>query len=325
MQKLIASIVSLIFGSNAMAQAFEVRDEVEWRRIVPAGAVVERVAEGFRFTEGPVWSSAEGGYLLFSDIPASRIYKYTPQTGAQVWREPSHNANGNTRDNDGRLISCHHGTRIVTRTNADGSVETLAERYQGKRLNSPNDVVVHSDGSIWFTDPPYGLPKQTEGKELDKQHVFRLDPQTRELTSVIADFSRPNGLCFSPDEKKLYIADSDPKISHIRVFDVTPDKRLTNGRIFCKLDKGVPDGIRVDVDGRLYSSAGDGVHVFAPSGALIGKILMPQLPDPKDPAKTIQESPANLRFGGPDNKTLFLTARTSLYTIRLNVAGAESH
>ncbi len=309
-----------------MAEQFDVRNAAEWEKIVSATAKVERLATGFQFVEGPVWSSRNGGYLLFSDIPANRIYQYTARTGAEVWREPSHHANGNTRDNEGRLITCHHGTRTVTRTSHDGaSIETLAEEYQGKRLNSPNDVVVKSDGTIWFTDPPYGLPKGTEGKELDKQHVFRLDPNTLELTSVIDDFSRPNGLCFSPDEKRLYIGDSDPKLAHIRVFDVTEDNTLANGRIFCRIDTGVPDGIRTDRDGRLYSSAGDGVHVFSPDGELIGKILTPLVPHPKKPGEMHRETASNLRFGGADNQTLFITALTSLYGIQMKVPGAEKH
>ncbi len=289
--------------------------------LIPADAKVETLADGFQFVEGPVWSSREGGFLLFSDIPASRIYRYTHQTGARVWRDPSDHANGNTRDREGRLITCEHGTRTVTRTDDDGRRVTLAASYQGKRLNSPNDAVVKNDGTIWFTDPPYGLKNQLEGKELDKQHVFRLDPETLELTSVVDDFVRPNGLCFSPDFSKLYIADT--QLRHIRVFTVNPDNTLSGGEIFCTIDVGGPDGIRCDETGNLWSTAGDGVHIFAPDGRRLGKILTPLCDDPKNPGRQIRLCAANLCFGGPDHKTLFITARTSLYSISVAIPGAE--
>ena len=265
----------------SLADEFVVKDEAEFRKIVPADARMQKLAGDFRFVEGPQWFADEaGGYLIFSDIPSNRLIKWTAKTGISTFRQPSNNANGNTRDLDGRLITCEHATRRVTRTGKVGSVTPLAERYDAKRLNSPNDVIVKSDGTIWFTDPPYGLPKQTEGKELDKQHVFRLDPKTGKLDAVIADMDRPNGLCFSPDEKKLYVADSGAA-KNVRVFDVNPDGTVTGGKVFCSIDVGVPDGMRCDRDGRLWSSAGDGVHIFSPDGKLIGKILTPQVKDPK--------------------------------------------
>jgi len=206
---------------------FVIDDHAQFHQIVPPDARAEKLAGGFQFTEGPVWSSRDGGFLLFSDIPASRIYRYTHRSGAGVWRYPSGQANGNTRDREGRLITCEHGTRAVTRTgDGDGRIVTLAASYKGCRLNSPNDVVVKNDDAIWFTDPPYGLKKQTEGKELDRQHVFRIDPQTLELTSVVDDFSRPNGLCFSPDYKRMYIADYDRELHHNRLLDVTTDNSV---------------------------------------------------------------------------------------------------
>jgi len=278
----------------------------QFRRLVPEDARLEKLAGGFKFLEGPVWSGADGGFLIFSDIPANRLLRWTKKDGVTVYRADSRNANGNTLDLEGRLITCEHGSRTVTRTEKDGAVVTLADRYEGKRLNSPNDCAVWSDGTIWFTDPPYGLAGRPA--EVGGNFVFRLDPAAKTLAVVARDFDMPNGLCFSPDGKKLYIADSG-KPRHIRVFDVAPDGTLSGGKVFCTIDKGVPDGIRCDAEGRVWSSAGDGVHIYAPDGALVGKIPVP-------------ESPANLCFGGKDGRTLFITARTSLYAIRVAVSGA---
>jgi gluconolactonase len=284
--------------------------------LVPPDAKLEKLGGDMNFLEGPVWTDADGGYLVFSDIPANKLYRWD-KNGLKVFREPSNNANGNTRDAYGQLVTCEHSSRVVTRQQLFGGPNTLAHQFEGKQLNSPNDVVVKSDGTIWFTDPPYGTPKG-EKRELDKQHVFRLTaiPASRggggglryNIASVVDDFDRPNGLCFSPDEKTLYIADSG-KAHHIRAFDVQPDNTLANGRVFCVIDKGIPDGIRCDETGHVWSSAGDGVHVFAPDGKLLGKIAVP-------------ETPANLCFGGEDGKTLFITAQKSLYAIRTNVRGA---
>jgi gluconolactonase len=223
-----------------------------------------------------------------------------------VFREQSNQSNGNSRDLDGNLITCEHQSRQVTRTDKAGKIRVLATHFQNKRLNSPNDLVCKSDGSIWFTDPPYGLPRQTEGKELDKQHVFRLD-KDGQLTALVDDFDRPNGLAFSPDERKLYVADSG-KPRHIRVFTVTAENTLIDGKVFCTIDKGVPDGIRTDAAGRLYSSAGDGVHIFSVDGKLIGKVLLP-------------ETCANLCFGGKDKSELYMTASKSVYRIKLAAPG----
>jgi gluconolactonase len=279
----------------------------DWSKIVPPDAKVEKLAGGMKFIEGPVWSSADGGFLVFSDIPSDELKKWSKQDGLSTFRKPSHNTNGNTRDREGRLISCEHGSRTVTRTDKDGKVETLADRYNGKRLNSPNDAAVRSDGSVWFTDPPYGL----EGRPAEQpgNFVYRLDPKTKDLKAVVKDMQWPNGVCFSPDEKRLYVANSDGKNALINVFDVKEDGTLGGGREFCRIDKGVPDGIRCDAAGRVWSSAGDGVHVFSPEGKLLGKVHVP-------------ESPANLCFGGEDGKTLFITARSSLYAVKTNVTGA---
>lgn len=290
------------------AADFEIRDAVEFNKIVAPNAKLERLATDMRFTEGPVWLAADGGYLVFSDIPADELKRWSPQEGLSTFRKPSRNANGNTVDRQGRLITCEHSGRRVSILEQDGSLRTLVDRGDGKKFNSPNDAVVKSDGTLWFTDPPYGLPRDAV-KEQDGNYVFRFDPKTQKAARVADGFDMPNGLCFSPDEKQLYVADSG-KPRHLRVFDVQPDGTLKDGRVFCEIDRGVPDGIRCDAQGRIYSSAGDGVHIFAPDGKLIGKIL-------------VSESAANLCFGGADGKTLFITARTSLYAIPLRVEGAK--
>ena len=275
--------------------------------IVDLDAEPEQLVSGFQFTEGPVW--LPDGTLLFSDIPANRIYRWTPGAAqAEVYREPSGHSNGLTLDREGRLIACEHDRR-VSRTEASGSTTTLADRYQGKRLNSPNDIVVKSDGSIYFTDPPYGLPRQEEGKELDYNGVFRLAPDGT-LTLLDDSFERPNGLAFSPDERTLYVDDSYG--GHIRAFDVLPDGTLANGRVFAELvdpDKaGVPDGMKVDVEGNVFCTGPGGIWVFDPSGRLLGRIVPP-------------EQPANLAWGDADLKTLYITARTGLYRLRTKTGG----
>lgn len=307
----IAPLLMLLVPGRAAfaAEPFEIRDKAEFARIVPTGARVEKLADGMTFTEGPCWfDDAQGGYLIFSDIPANHLKKWTAREGLSVFRDDSNYTNGNTQDLEGRLVSCEHQARRVTRTEKDGSITVLADRYQGKLLTSPNDVVVKSDGTIWFTDPPYGLPKGQK-QEQPGQYVFRLDPKTKELKAVATDFDKPNGLAFSPDEKRLYVADSDPKNNHIRVFEVSADGTLASGRVFCKIDKGAPDGIRVDAAGRVFSSARDGVQIFSPAGQTIGKILLPG-------------NCANLTFGGRDNNELFMTASKSLYRIKLTTTGA---
>lgn len=275
--------------------------------LLPKDAEVKKLASGMKFVEGPVWvQDVESGYLLFTDIPANKIMKWSEHDGLSVWREPSDNANGLTRDNAGHLVACEHGSRTVTITE-NNQRRTLLEQYQGKRFNSPNDVVVKRDGTIWFTDPTYGLGKRV--KELEGEYVFRFSPTDNALTIVSTDHDKPNGLCFSPDEKRLYVADSG-KPKSIRVYDVKDDGTLANGREFATLDKGAPDGIRCDEKGNVWSSSGDGAQVFNPDGNRIGRVLLP-------------ETAANLTFGGKDGKTLFLTARTSLYSIQTNVRGAR--
>lgn len=303
-----ALLLIMVTLARSPAAEVDVRDAAEFGKIVAADAKLERLATGMKFTEGPVWLAEDGGSLVFSDIPADELKKWTDKDGVTVFRKPSSNANGNTVNRAGRLITCEHSSRRVSLLGRKGVLRTLVDRYDGKKFNSPNDVIVKSDGSVWFTDPTYGLPKR-ETKEQDGNHVYRFDPKTKTTTLVAREFDMPNGLCFSPDEKKLYVADSG-KPHHIRIFDVQPDGTLTGGSVFCVIDKGGPDGIRCDASGRIFSSAGDGVHVFSPDGKLIGKILVP-------------ESPANLCFGGADGKRLFITARTSLYSISLLTQGIK--
>jgi gluconolactonase len=284
-------------------------------------AVIERLWTGCRWAEGPVWFG-DGRYLLWSDIPNNRILRWTEETGkVSVYRQPSNYSNGNTRDKQGRLITCEHDSRRVTRTEHDGTVTVLMDRYQGKRLNAPNDAVVHSNGSIWFTDPGYGIMSNYEGHVAEFElpaNVYRLDPTTGEATVVATDFAKPNGLCFSPDESKLYIIDTGqpPDKPHpINVYDVVEGKRLANGRLFFDMGKGVADGIRCDVDGNIWAGASggegyDGVHVIAPDGKLIGKILLPEVC-------------ANLCFGGAKRNRLFMAASQSLYAVYVGTQGAQ--
>ncbi len=282
---------------------------------VLGNAPVKQIATGFDWTEGPVWFG-DAGVLLFSDIPNDRIMRWTPGVGVSVYRQPSNFANGHTRDRQGRLVSCEHGTRRVTRTEHDGTVTVIADAFEGKRLNSPNDVVVKSDGSIWFSDPHYGIMTDYEGHRSEQEvpcRVYRVDPATGDLRIVADDFHGPNGLAFSPDESKLYIADTgrmhgdDP--THIRVFDVEGDQ-LSGNRIFHVVTPGAADGFRCDTDGNVWTSAADGVHCISPDGVLLGKILVPELV-------------SNVCFGGRAKHVLFITATTSVYAISLNRNGIQ--
>lgn len=292
---------------------FEVIDPV-FATYVLGNAPVKRLATGFDWTEGPVWFG-DAGCLLFSDIPNNRIVRWT-EDGVTTYRQPSNYANGHTRDRQGRLISCEHGTRRVTRTEWDGSITVIADSYQGKRLNSPNDVIVAPDGAIWFSDPHYGIMTDYEGSKAEQElpcTVYRVSPADG-IEAVITDMQAPNGLAFSPDGSRLYVADtgrmfsSDPQ--HIRVFDMV-DGCPVKGRIFHVITPGCADGMRVDSDGNLWSSAADGVHCIAPDGHLMGKILVPELV-------------SNLCFGGHAKHRLFITATTSIYSVVLNRRGIQT-
>ena len=271
---------------------------------------VERVFSDGRWLEGPAYSPA-GRYVLFSDIPNDRVLRYDEVSGrTDVVASPAGFPNGRTVDAQGRFVTCEHGRRRVTRTEHDGSVTVLADSWQGRRLNSPNDVVVHSDGSIWFTDPTYGILSDYEGhaaeSEIGARHVFRLDPAGRVPEVVAADFVQPNGLAFSADERRLYVVDSDRHT--IRVFDVD-GAVLHGGAVFAADEQGY-DGLRFDSTGRLWCAAQDGVHCYHPDGTLLGKLVVPEVV-------------ANLAFGGPQRNQLYLTATTSLYTLRVNFRGAR--
>jgi gluconolactonase len=264
----------------------------------------KELASGFQFTEGPVWHP--DGYLRFSDIPTSIIYQWQPGQAPQPWRKPSGNSNGLTYDRQGRLVACEHGNRRVSRQEADGVVLALATHYGGGRLNSPNDVVVHSNGSVYFTDPPYGI--KPEQKEQPCHGVYRLATDGT-MKLLVDDFDRPNGLAFSPDEKTLYIDDTIRR--QIRAFDVVADGTLANGRMFAQMESealGGADGMKIDVEGNIYCTGPGGIWVYRPSGELLGVAGGPQLP-------------ANLAWGDADRRTLYITARTSLYALRTKIPG----
>jgi len=281
-------------------------------------AAVERLATGFRWCEGPVWFG-DGRYLLWSDIPNNRIMRWDEETGsASVFRKPSNFGNGNTRDRQGRLVTCEHGGRRVTRTEYDGSITVIADSYRGRPLNSPNDVVVKSDGSIWFSDPPFGILGNYEGNKAQPespQNVYRVDGTTGEMAAVATDIAGPNGLCFSPDESVLYLVASRATPNRlILAYDVVDGCKLTNERVHIDAGPGTPDGFRCDIDGNLWCGWGmgsddlDGVMIFNPRGEPIGRIRLP-------------ERCANLCFGGLKRNRLFMAASQSLYALYVNTQG----
>jgi gluconolactonase len=288
-------------------------------RIFSAG--VERIATGMRWCEGPVWFG-DGRYLLWSDIPNNRIMRWEEETGrVSVFRKPSNYSNGNCRDRQGRLISCEHGTRRISRTEYDGSITVICDQYDGKPLNSPNDVTVQSDGSIWFTDPPYGIGGNYIGNQAPSElpaNVYRVDGTTGKVTVVADDLNRPNGISFSPDESRLYIVDSRGSPNrHVKIYDVTErGTRLANGRVFIDGGRGTPDGMRCDVDGNLWCGWGtgseelDGVMVFSPDGKPILRIRLPEVC-------------ANLCFGGAKRNRLFMAASHSVYSLFVQTQGAR--
>jgi gluconolactonase len=298
--------------------AIKVLDPRFAKYVLPMAAV-ERIAGGCRFTEGPVWFG-DGRYLLWSDIPNDRILKWEEESGAvSVWRRPSNHANGNTRDRQGRLVTCEMGAQRLTRTEYDGTVTVLAERFEGKRLTGPNDVVVKSDGTIWFSDNGAGIRGNYLGNKGEQElpfRVYRIDPRSGTITVVVdqAQQQRPNGLAFSPDESRLYVVDTPGGDKTTYVYELVDDgARLANGRVFLNTMPGYADGIRVDTDGNVWcgfsgGEAEDGVAVFAPDGALIGRILLP-------------ERCANVAFGGRKRNRLFMTASQSVYALYVEAQG----
>ena len=302
----IAFVSFLLINPTNRSQSHTRTDALE--AIIAPDTEVEKIAGGFEFTEGPVWHS--DGYLIFSDIPANTIYKWQPNGKTEIFRQPSGKANGNALDTSGRLITAEHSNRRVSLRQKDGQIVTLVGYYRGKRLNSPNDLVVKSDGSIYFTDPPFGIKPEQE--ELGFYGVYRLAPDGT-LTLLVDDFVRPNGIALSPDETKLYINDSQE--GQIRVFDLKSDGTLENGKLFAELlppsKAGAADGMVIDIKGNVYSTAPGGIWIFSPEGEKLGTIFTP-------------EPPTNLAWGDRDYQTLYITAHSSLYHVRLKVHGSSS-
>lgn len=295
---------------------FEVIDK-RFGRLFNGSARLHKLFTGCQWAEGPAYFGG-GQYLVWSDIPANRMMRYDETDGSvSVFRQPSGNSNGNSVDRQGRLLTCEHGGRRVSRTEHDGSVITIADSYQGKRLNSPNDVVTKSDGTIWFTDPSYGIDTDYEGNKAESEiggcYVYRVDPADGSITAVITDMVRPNGLAFSVDESKLYVADTggshkEGHPPHILEFSVSKDNKVTGGKTFAVCTAGMFDGFRLDDEGRIWTSAADGVHCYASDGTLLGKIKVPEVV-------------ANCVFGGPKRNVLYICGTTSLYSTRLMVNG----
>lgn len=296
---------------------FEIRSP-RFARYILSNAMLETLATGFRWIEGPVWMG-DANCLLFQDLPNDRTMRWIEGQGVSLYRAPSHYANGQTRDRQGRLIACSHRERCLYRTEYDGRITKLIDRHAGKRLNSPNDVVVKSDGSIWFTDPLYGISNDYEGGRQTSEQppaVYRLEPETGEIRIVASDFDGPNGLAFSPEETRLYIAETGNQTEqsprqYIRTFNVEPDgATLSGGDIFYKIEPGYCDGMRVDEYGNIWSSAADGVHCISADGELLGRIFVPH-------------RVSNVTFGGPAKNRLFIGGSTTLYAIFLNCRGVQ--
>jgi gluconolactonase len=285
--------------------------------LVPPDSELVWLADGALWAEGPVYVPADDS-VAWSDVRGNVVRRWSAADGATDLYRPSDFANGHTLDHDGRILACEHGTRRVARYEPDGSRTTIVDRYKGKRLNSPNDIVVASDGAIWFTDPPYGILDDNEGYKADSElggcFVFRLDRRTGELSIATDALVHPNGLAFSPDEGILYVSDTSiarpgGTNHHIMAFDVIDGARLESPRVFKVIEPGVSDGMRVDVDGNIWTSAGDGVQVFDPAGVELGRVLLP-------------EEASNLTFGGPDGRRIYVTATSTLWSIEVGIRGA---
>ena len=300
-----------------MPEAIEIYDD-RMRALVRPGALIQKVANGAVHSEGPIYFH-EDDSVIWSDAHDNRLLRWSASDGVSVLRNPSDYQSGNYRDLEGRLVACSSGKRAIIRREHDAQWKVLVDRYQGKRLNSPNDLVVKSDGTIWFTDPPYGITQPDQGyggeQEQPGSFVYRFDPATGEIDAVVTDMVRPNGLTFSPDEHLLYVSDTaafniPQGPHHIRVYEVVNSQYVTNGRVFAVIEPGQPDGFRVDEHGNVFISSQDSVQVYAPDGIRLGKILVP-------------ETCSNLTFGGSKRDRLFITAGKSLYTIDLNTRGVQ--
>lgn len=300
-----------------MPEAIEIYDD-RMRALVRPGASLQKVANGAVHSEGPVYFR-EDDSVVWSDAHGNRLLRWSASDGVSVLRNPSDYQSGNYRDLEGRLVACSSGERAIIQREHDGQWKVLVNRYQGKRLNSPNDLVVKRDGTIWFTDPPYGLTQPNQGyggeQEQDGSYVYRFDPATGEIDAVVTDMVRPNGLAFSPDEHLLYVSDTaafniPQGPHHIRVYEIVDARRVTNGRVFAVIEPGQPDGFRVDEHGNIFTSSKDSVQVYAPDGTRLGKIPVP-------------ETCANLTFGGQERDRLLIAAGTSLYAIDLNTRGVQ--
>ena len=291
----------------------------EFRKILRPDSVLECLASPAVWSEGPVWLPKEDA-VVYSDVKGNRMFRWSEKDGIGVFRQPSNYANGNALDRQGRLVSCEHGRRCISRTGQDGRVEILIDKFDGKRFNSPNDVVVKSDGTIWFTDPPYGIINDEEGYKSESQivgcYIYRYDPATGEIDIATSDAQRPNGLAFSPDETKMYVADMSiidfptKGRCQLSVYDVIDGRRLADMRKFSDISPGIPDGFRVNGDGWVFCSSEDGIIVLDTNGVWLGKIMVP-------------ERIANCTLGGYEQDTLYITATTSLYRIRLATRGCQ--
>lgn len=300
-----------------MPEVIEIYDD-RMRLLVHPDATLNKVADGALWSEGPVYVH-EDDSVIWSDAHGNRLLRWSANDGVSILRDPSDYQSGNYRDFEGRLVSCSSGLRGIIRREHDGQWKTLVDRYQGKRFNSPNDLVVKRDGTIWFTDPPFGLTQPNQGyggeEEQPGSFVYRFDPATGEVDPVVTEMERPNGLAFSPDESLLYVSDTSAvnfsRLHHdIRVYEVVEGRRVTNGRMFAVINPGQPDGFRVDNQGNIFTSSEDSVQVYAPDGTRLGKIRVPEVC-------------ANLTFGGPDRDRLFIAAASSLYAIDLNTRGTQ--
>jgi gluconolactonase len=303
--------------SGVISETVEVYDD-RMSALILSKVLLQKLAGGAIHSEGPVYIH-EDDSVVWSDAHNNRLLRWSAKDGVSILRDPSDYQSGNYRDLEGRLVACSSGLRAIIRQEHDRQWQVLVDRYQGKRFNSPNDLVVKRDGTIWFTDPPYGITEPNQGyggeQEQPGSFVYRFDPATHDLDAVITDMVRPNGLTFSPDEKLLYVSDTAAfniphAPHHIRVYDVVHDRQVINGRVFAVIDPGQPDGMCVDEQGNVFTSSGDSVQVYAPDGQRLGKILVP-------------ETPANLTFGGQERNRLFITAGTSLYAIDLNTRGVQ--